>query len=170
MRLLVVIGALVATMVLGTGCDLTDGSEVHLLPNDYTGPVVFVFADPNGEETKLTPEGAVLYEVPPSGMLRLKAPAPEAGIYRKRYYYVRPDGTRQEIPYHADPDALQVFADVVGVTGSADSEAGETTWAAYVVGVPDARRDWAQRRIRAVENALSIPPETRESRFFPSNQ
>lgn len=170
MKFPIVVGVCVVAMVLGMGCDLTDGSEVHLLPDGYTGPVVFVFSDPNGEETKLTPEGAVLYEVPPTGVLRLKAPAPEGGIYRKRYYYVRPDGTRQEIPYHADPDSLQVFADVVGVTGSAASEAGETRWAAYIVGVPDAKRDWVERRIRATEEALGVPPETRESRFFPSNQ
>ncbi len=146
---------LIAILPAIFGCRVS-GSVTHLLPAGYVGPVVIVFDNPNGEAPERDEEGGVVHEIPPDGVLRLSTPAPEAGLYDVNYFYVRPDGTRQEIPRHADKRTLQVFAEVDGATD--EQEDGKPIrWSAYVVGIPNERDDWAQVRGEATSRAIGIP-------------
>ena len=137
------------------GCRVS-GSVTHLIPDGYVGPVVIVFNDPEGEAPNRGEDGGVVYEIPPGGVLRLSTPALEAGLYDITYFYVRPDGTRQEIPHRGDESEFQVFAEVDGATGKQD-DGKPTRWVAYVLGVPNERDDWAQVRGEATSRAIGIP-------------
>ena len=146
---------LIATLWTVLGCH-TPGSMTHLLPDGYVGPVVIVFDDPNGKAPEHDEEGAVVYEIPPDGVLRLCTPAPEAGLYDVNYFYVRPDRTRQEIPRHVEQATLQVFAEVDGTTGEQE-DGNPIRWSAYVVGVPNERDNWGKVRGEATSHAIGIP-------------
>jgi len=144
-----------------SGCDLTAGSDVHLLPEGFTGPVVLVFDDPTGIAPQHDTEGSVVYDIPSNGVLRLRSGVPPGGVYKKRFYYVDAAGSRTEIPYHEN-GGLQVFADIVGVTAwPVDGVEQQTRWAAYVVGDPSQRGDWTEQRIKATEDAIGAPPSIR---------
>ena len=136
-------------------CGVVLGSEVHLIPEGHTGPVVVLFDDPLGDEVRLDEEGAFVYQIRADGVLRVKNSPPRAGFYRKHFYFEAPDGTRTEIPHRVDEPVVQVFADVQGVTEVLDGQpTGSRRWAAYVVGLPTARADWAQLRDQAAERVI----------------
>ena len=146
--------ATVAALCL-VGCNVELGSEVHLIPDGYAGPVVILFDDPLGDEAPRDGDGAVVYQIPDGGVLRVKNLPPRAGFYRKQFYYVAADGTRRELPHRVDEEVLQVFDDVQGVTEILDGQpTGSMRWAAYVVGLPSSRSDWAQVRDEAAKQAV----------------
>lgn len=146
------------------GCRL-GGSVTHLIPDGYVGPVVVVYDDPNGVTPKYNDEGGVVYEIPSDGVLRLNTPTPEAALYDVKYFYVRADGTREElpasVPHVADEEMLQVFAVVEGATAGERNERppARWTWWAYVVGIPAERDDWVRLREEAENRAIGLPPD-----------
>jgi hypothetical protein len=146
--------ALRIAMALGVffGCWAKTGSEVHLIPVGYVGVVVILYGVPNGEIPRRSDDGVVTYAVGGDGFLAVSDPAPPAGFYDTRYYYVSTAGSRSEIPYEGEAGSLQIFAAVDGVTGSGPAA---TRWASYVVGVPAEHNDWAELRDQAVERAVA---------------
>ena len=146
---------LVILSILATGCWRSSGSEIHLLPYGYVGPVIIIFSDPDGITLQTNEDGAVIYEIPPDGILRVNNPAPKAGLYQKTKLYVRPDGPRLEIPFNVDEETLQVFGELSGVVYPIDSE--EIRYASYVIGIPAARNDWFQLRANAAKEATGMP-------------
>jgi hypothetical protein len=129
--------------------------EVHILPEDYVGPVVILFDQPLGEEIQRNNDGALVYRIPAGGVLCAKNAAPRAGLYSKRFYNEGPTGARQELPHRVSDGVTQVFADGYGVTEVLDGQpTGGVRWLAYVVGVPSTRADWVQLRDAAVERAV----------------
>ncbi len=150
-------GLMVALLAL-FGCRVS-GSITHLIPDGYVGPVVIVFDDPSGEPPKRDEDGGLIYEVPPEGVVRLSTEAPQAGLYHVDYFYVRPDGSRRELPQSADSSMLQVFAVVDGATAGEKEERppDRWTWTAYIVGVPNERDDWVQVREQATSRAIGMP-------------
>lgn len=149
---------LIAALLSIFGCRVS-GSITHLIPDGYVGPVVIVFDDPKGEAPKHDEKGGVVYEIPPDGVLRLSTPGLGAGIYDINYFYVRPDGSRRELPERVDSAVLQVFAVVDGATAGEREERppARWTWNAYVVGAPNEREDWVQVRGEATSRAIGIP-------------
>lgn len=151
------VSILILLSIFGCGAS---GTITHLIPEGYVGPVVIVFDDPKGEAPKQDGEGGDIYEIPPDGVLRLNTPAPKAGFYDIRYFYIRPDGTRWEIPWDGlhvrDKSKIQVFALVIGATG--EQEDGKPIqWTAYMVGVPSEFDDWYQVREEATRRAIGLP-------------
>lgn len=145
---------LVILSILATGCWRSSGSEIHLLPYGYVGPVIIMYGVPDGITLPTHKDGAVIYEIPSDGVLRVSNAAPEAGIYIKSHFYVRPDGSKQEIPFNVDEEMLQVFAEMVGVVYP-DNE--ELRYAGYVVAIPTDRDDWFQLRSNAAKEATGMP-------------
>lgn len=141
-----------AAVTLAIACWAESGSQVHLIPDGFIGPVVVVFGVPEGDSAVTNGEGAAVYAFGTDGLLLLRDPAPPAGYYDIRYFYVGPDGKRSEIPYKAERDRLQVFGDVDGVTGTGP---GEIRWVSYIVGVPSERHDWFEVRDSAVDRAVA---------------
>jgi len=147
--------ALMAVPLFSASCREA-GAITHLLPDGYTGPVVIVFGDAHGRPPGREGDGGVVYVIPPDGVLRLSTPPPDPGWYDMRYYYVRSDGTRQEIASHVDERTLQIFAEVDGMAGGRGNENEDAIlWRAYVVGVPDERDDWVKEREEATSRAIS---------------
>ena len=146
---------LVILSILNTGCAKSSGSEIHLLPYEYIGPVIIIFSAPDGISLQSNEDGAVIYEIPPDGILRVNNPAPEAGIYLVTHFYVRPDGSRLEIPFNVDEETLQVFAEIVGVVYPGEGSE-EIRYAGYVVGIPADRNDWFQLRANAKKKATGV--------------
>jgi hypothetical protein len=117
--------------------------------------VVIVFDDAKGIAPKHDDAGAIVYEIPRNGVLRLSTPAPEPGIYHVIYLYVHADGTRQKLPNNVDKGVLQIFADVTGATDEGGN--GKAIhWEAYVVGVPGDRNDWTRMRGDATSRAIGV--------------
>lgn len=148
--------ALIATLAGHSGCERLRGSEVHLIPEGFVGPVVILFGVPSGRSAPRDEEGAAVFEIPRDGVLLLEQEAPATGLYRKRFFYVSPSGDRVELPYKTDEDTLQVFADEVGVSEPGrDGGSGSLRWSAYVVGTPADHGEWARQRRQAVEDAVA---------------
>ena len=145
---------LVVAAVVLLGCSRS-GSISHRIPEGYTGPVVIVFDDPKGVVPKHDDAGAVVYEIPRDGVLRLSTPPPAPGIYKVQYFYVSADGKQAKLPWDADKDRLQVFA---AGSGSIEAKANEqpVRWDAYIVGIPSQRSDWVALRREATNRALGV--------------
>ena len=151
-----------ASFLLAVGalasCWADSDSEVHVLPAGFSGPVVIVYADSDSAEATRNDQGATVYCIPDSGVLRVSnAPRP-AGFYDISYFYEAPDGTRTDIPSSRDAQGTRIFGAVDGVTGSAPDE---VRWQAYVVGDPDTFREWGWHREAHVSQALGQPPPIR---------
>lgn len=145
---------LVIAVLLSLLACRVQGSITHLVPNGYVGPVVIVFDDPGGTSPGRDERGGIIYEIPPDGVLRLRTPAPEAGLYDVEYFYLRADGTRTRVPERADSSVLQVFAVVDGATAPVEDQGSRWTWRAYIVGIPSDRHDWIEVRSEATSRAI----------------
>jgi hypothetical protein len=143
-----VCAAAIALGLVGLGC--ASGSEVHLIPAGYTGPVVIVYEEGKGGSSPSQDGSSFVYEIPPDGVLRVDKPIPKGRINMK-FYYVLADMERTELPFQADGRSIQAFGTVVGSTGAPGRE---IQWKAYVVGVPGERDDWLRLRNSAIDLAL----------------
>jgi uncharacterized protein DUF6843 len=90
-----VIGAAIATSVVGLFLWLQPGSETFLVPQGYSGPVVVFYAHPQGVRAEGR-WGARVYRIPSSGLLLLKDSVP-GGHPVMEWAFVAPDGTRTPI-------------------------------------------------------------------------
>jgi hypothetical protein len=144
--------------VFALACWAHSDSEVHLLPAGFAGPVVIIYGDTAAPEAARNDEGATVYQIPDSGVLRVRnAPRP-VGFYDLSYFYEAPDGARTQIPSSEDSQGIRIFGAVDGVTGS---DPDEVRWQAYVVGDPDASPEWGWQRDAHVSLALGHAPPIR---------
>jgi hypothetical protein len=112
---------------------------------------VIIFGAANGTEPRRKGR-AVTYEIPATGVLKVRAPAPPEGVYEVGYYYVSSNGTRERIPVEAGVESVQVFGRVDGVSVKGTETEG-IRWVAYVVGAPTQRDDWVVLRDAAAHVA-----------------
>jgi len=136
-------------------CRIAARSETHLIPQGYTGPVVILYLASGGEGVSGPDSNPAVHQIGRDGVLRVNDSAPSAGFVDIKYFYIAADGSRSEIPYEADTNAIQAFAAVDGMTrGGDDFPEASVRWAAYVVGIPTATEDWISLRDRAVDQAV----------------
>jgi len=147
-----VLGSLVAGL---SACGSFKGSEVHLIPEGYRGPVVILYESSAVESELPRERDSTIYKIGNDGVVSVATQARSPGFYDVKYFYVAPDGTRSELPYETDTEKLQVFGAVDGMTRAGDdSPSRSVRWAAYIVAVPSERDDWVQLREHAVERAV----------------
>lgn len=132
-------------------------SEKYVLPSDYVGVVVVLYGHSAGGQPTRDKSGTAVYHVPENGIMCLQHDVPEAGFYRKEFFYEAETGIRRPLPHRVSEDVVQVFADAYGYTDILDGPpTGGVHWLAYVVGTPGDRTDWIQARDRAVEAAIRL--------------
>src|SRR5690606_7354878 len=136
------------------------GSEYHLIPEGYTGPVVIVFSQPDGlpEET----EGDVrIYRVGPDGLLETQFEMNAGIVGDLAFYYVDSTGARNEIPWFFGLDSTR--AGVAGVYPpgdgyyQADGSSPQIGFRTYFVGTPEEVDSlgwqWERRKTALLEQA-----------------
>lgn len=90
--IVIMIGAIYVDVVV----QRTRTAETVLLPERFGGPVLIVFDQPDGIVPPLE-DGAPLFVVPPSGVLRVRTSMPDRPGGR-HVYFVNASGTRQRVP------------------------------------------------------------------------
>ena len=80
----------------------TAEAEAFIIPATYRGEIVVFYDEPCGNPAKFE-QGMRLYEISPEGILVTKAPEND-GYLNRRFYFVREDGTHQEIPQFGRQD------------------------------------------------------------------
>lgn len=98
------LSSLLILALLASGCDFMQTvvhtgprNGIYLIPSGYVGAVVILYDQPDG----VIPEvegGYYVYEIPPSGVLKVRTPA-YVGIVNLKYFYVDQAGERQEVKY-----------------------------------------------------------------------
>ena len=87
---------MIGAMYVSVMVQRTRTAETVLLPAEFRGPVLIVFDQPDGIVPPLE-DGAPLFEVPPSGVLRVRTPKPDrSGGHH--VYFVDASGTRLRVP------------------------------------------------------------------------
>ena len=79
------------------GCIENGENSIKLLPKGYTGPVLIVFNQPNGEPKEYE-DGKRLYRIPKDGILKTKF-EPDYGIHNHQFFYEDSLGHREIIPF-----------------------------------------------------------------------
>lgn len=135
------------------GCS-SKGLEVHLIPDNYVGPVVVVFNDPNGQPLKLNEEGDMIFEIPKNGVLRVNVPRPKPEVHEVACFYVQSDGKRKELPKHGESNLIQAFAFETGTYTNFQVSEKTLGYTSYVVGLREERDDWVRLRNQATDKAI----------------
>lgn len=78
-------------------CSNKAEDSVRLIPSGYTGPVLIIFNQSNGEKKEYE-DGKRIYRIPKSGVLRTQF-EPNYGITRHDFFYVDSTGNRIKIPF-----------------------------------------------------------------------
>lgn len=88
---------LISLTLLSNGCGQQMAEpEIHLIPAGYMGNIYIFHNVPDGEPLKR--EGrARVYEIPKDGILRSQSPENPGWGSKPQYFYVTPDGKREEI-------------------------------------------------------------------------
>lgn len=131
--------------------------ETHLIPDGYTGYVYIVQSDTHGEPEQHE-DGRRLYRIPSDGLLLTRFGSND-GIIDAQYFYVRADGSRQEITadYVAGDGPSAGRADTAvtiqhlstGVIGNAN-----VPFQQYFVGTESDMDEWDYRAAGDVSDAL----------------
>lgn len=102
--------------------------EIHLIPKDYTGPVIIIFDDKQGVPAKYE-NGNRVYEIPQDGVLRTQFKKQQGSIAPgKLKYYYYDKNERQEINY------LQSTKDVTDSASYVFSKELSNATVRYLVG------------------------------------
>jgi hypothetical protein len=142
------------------GC-IRSWSEVHIVEQGFSGPVVIVYGVAGAQPLAKDPGGSPLFVVPQSGVLLVADPSPGSGAVNATYYETTADGAQRKIPSNTgSPDEFQVFASVAGSTGNSGSDA--TYWQAYVVGRPSQWPNAASDRQSLIEQVVGKVRARRE--------
>jgi hypothetical protein len=75
---------------------ITAVEERYMIPGSFIGEVVIVYGIKDGLPENRTTSGAIVYEIPESGVL-ITTGQPVRGWSRDKYYYRRPDGSLESI-------------------------------------------------------------------------
>jgi hypothetical protein len=138
--LTLVVGVVFATNLI---CSIeVSKREVHLIPYGYRGPVVIFVDEPNGQPPRYE-NGAIVYDIPTSGVLATQAKLPE--WVSSKYYYITSDGQRIELKVirqqsEMPDDSVYVFLRTGGgvVDGPIDTltgrRSGQRKFTMYYVG------------------------------------
>ncbi len=78
--------------------------EIHLLPLGFTGPVVIIHGDSTGAPAEYE-DGARVYRIPDTGVLRTQFEANQGWHKPPRLFYANPDGTRARAVVDIDASA-----------------------------------------------------------------
>jgi hypothetical protein len=107
-KMLIVFGALLGAIVAAVIFVLADWfifsraePEIHLIPDGYVGPVVIAFDRDDGTPKKYEDRTRV-YEIPADGILKTKFPRNDGTHHSWKFYYVKADGTKHDLPYFLD--------------------------------------------------------------------
>lgn len=110
--------------------------EIHLIPAGYMGNVYIFHNVPDGVPLKR--EGrARVYEIPEDGILRSQSPENPGWHFKPQYFYVTPDGKREEItgywtsslhdtPENREDKTVGIFAPSTGSLSGIRIEKGES--------------------------------------------
>jgi hypothetical protein len=121
---------LILLVLLGNwSCHTRGENETFLLPKDFTGMVIVLFNQKDGQPPKYENRRRV-YEIPKDGILRTQFPFNEGWHDSSRYFYV--NGNKVEIPFvleHAklSSDAVQVCC----ITSGQSARTLEDPWVEY---------------------------------------
>jgi len=144
-----------ASLLALAACNYAE-PETHLIPEGYTGYVYVVQSDTLGEPEQHE-EGRRLYRIPSDGLLLTRFGSND-GIIDAQYFYVRADGSRQEIAadyFDDDAPAGQVDTAVTiqhlstGVLGNSN-----VPFQQYFVGTESDMDEWDYRTAGDVSDAL----------------
>lgn len=86
--------AVVAVFLIG--CAQPGEDEVHLLPEDFSGPVIIIFNQADGQGQRYEGDKRV-YEIPESGILRTQFP-PNSGSHSQQILRKQANGSREVLP------------------------------------------------------------------------
>ena len=139
-----------------SACWMRGGSEVHVIPEGFVGPVVIVFGVPGGESVDRGASGTLVFRIPRTGQLFVKGPHPKPGWYLRTYVVEAGNGTRLELPHDTptspDPGRLQILG---RSDGAALRDVGEIAFLSYYVGVPRQRHPgWGDQVERLTDEAI----------------
>jgi hypothetical protein len=129
---------LLLLILLSAGCFLFNSNkpmyEIHILPEKFKGVVMIIHSQKDGENIEIE-HGAIIYKIPPTGILKTKNPL-TGGLTQVKYYYgVISDKT--EIKYVFDYnkislDTICVFGLSTGTNRAGGPDAFDVT--TYMVG------------------------------------
>lgn len=134
--LLVLLGS--PTSCAGQGCSGSGFGETYILPPGFSGPVVIVFEQSDGELLEPADDCDLRFRVPADGVLRVANPSPESGIYWRRFMVGKPDeGWVDNIGEDLASTEHQVFGFIIGGSDTRDGlRTGGISWVAFLVGIP----------------------------------
>jgi hypothetical protein len=146
-KMLIVLGVLIGAIVIAGIFVLANWfvfsraeAEVHLIPDGYVGQVVIAFDRDEGTPEKYENKTRV-YEIPAIGILKSKFPRNDGTHHIWKFYYVKADGTKRDLPYFldlrevpvADRNIIAVYA--LGSVSAPSNRGGrDMSFFTYVVG------------------------------------
>jgi len=141
------LGVLLGAVVVASGFVLADWfifsraeAEIHLIPDGYVGPVVIAFDRDDGEPKKYENKTRI-YGIPPHGVLKTKHSKSDGTDHVSKFYYMKPDGARRELPYFLDlrkvpegnKDAVAIYS-LASISAPSNRGAADRPFFTYVVG------------------------------------
>jgi hypothetical protein len=123
MRYLTVAALLIAS---GSACGPRGEDELFLLPDAFTGPVVVVFGQPDGQPLEYRAKRRV-FRIPRGGVLKTQFVEQYGMNFSSAYHYTRGDTLIQQIPAITDLEAttadtaLYIFRVVAGAVNNIET-------------------------------------------------
>lgn len=167
---------LVAVFCVGSSCLLKPRDGIYLLPEGFTGGVIILFDQPDGNNRSVE-NGRYVYEIPLGGVLKV-SDIPSTGLVDMEYFFVGKTGDRKQIQYlHvtgetsiqglpqnkfgniSDSDhANRVFVMNSGGVGSFNTSARRIQFTSFVVSTPknsDQAHSKLQDRISEIQETFA---------------
>jgi len=141
------LGVLLGAVVVAAGFALADWfifnraeAEIHLIPDGFVGPVVIAF-DQNDGEPKKYGNKTRIYGIPPNGVLKTRFPKNDGTNHVWKFYYMKADGTKSELPYFFDfrevpagnKDTIAIYS-LGSMSAPSNRGASDRSFFTYVVG------------------------------------
>jgi hypothetical protein len=141
------LGVLLGAIVLAAGFALANWfifsraeAEIHLIPDGYVGPVVIAFDRDDGEPQEYENKTRI-YGIPSNGVLKTKFPKNDGTDHVWKFYYMKADGTKRELPYFLDlrevpagsKDTVAIYS-LASMSAPSSRGASDRNFFTYVVG------------------------------------
>jgi hypothetical protein len=113
------------TTLTFVNCTNKGEDSIRLIPKNYTGPVLIVFNQDDGEPKEYE-EGKRLYRISKEGILKTQF-SPNYGIQKHQFFYIDSLGNREEIPFVfvEDKDSLINVRDKTGLFAFGEAAVGK---------------------------------------------